>query len=100
MVAGEGSKEYLMNQRTSIRLPWQKECILFNQFGLIKAKTVDISLIGLGVKTDSTLPLKFKNGCKLTAFVSGVEFTQSEIMWTKKNFNNTTTLGLKFQLAK
>ena len=76
------------------------ECILANQSDSIETQTVDISLMGLGLKTDSTLPFKFKNGCKLTARVSGVEFTQSEIMWTKKNSNNTTTLGLKFLIEE
>ena len=89
-----------MNERTTKRLPWQKECILFNQSGLIKTETVDISLKGLGVKTESALPVNFINGCKLTALVSGVEFTETEIIWTNKKSNYTTGIGLKFQLGK
>ena len=72
----------------------QKECVLFNQFGGIETLTVDISRMGLGVKTYRTLP--FKNGCELTAFISSFELPKTELMWTKKDSNNTTRLGLKF----
>ena len=50
-----------MDQRTDKRIPLQKECILLNQLGSIETQTVDISKMGLGVKTDRTMP--FKNGC-------------------------------------
>ena len=83
-----------MNQRAAKRLPWQKECILFNQFGLIKGQTFYMSRKGLRVKTDSTLP--FKNGCKLTVLISGMELPQAKLIWTKKGSNNETRLGLKF----
>ncbi len=88
-----------MNQRTAKRLPWQKECILFNQFGLIKAQTVYMSRKGLRVKTDSALPLKFKNGCKLTVLISGMDLPQAELIWTMQSLNNTTRLGLKFSTS-
>ena len=82
--------------RTDKRIPLQKECILFNDFGLIKGQTVDTSTMGFGVKTDSTLPFDFKNGCEVTVIVSGENFPQAKLIWTKKDFNNTTRLGLKF----
>ena len=50
-----------MDQRTEERLPLQKECLLVNSSGSIEAQTVDMSKMGLGVKTDRTL--LFKNGC-------------------------------------
>jgi len=84
------------DNRTEERRPLQKECILVNEFGLIEAQTVDISGMGLRVKTDSTLP--FKNGCELGVLIQRMELPQAKLMWTKKDFNNTTRLGLKFQL--
>ena len=84
------------NNRIYIRLPWQKECILINQFGLIETQTVDRSKIGLGVKTNSTLPLKFNIGCDLGVFILSFVLPQAKLMWKKKDFNNTTRLGLKF----
>ncbi len=84
------------NNRTEERRPLQKECVLVNEFGLIEAQTVDISRRGLSVKTDSTLP--FKNGCELGVLIQRMELPQAKLMWTKNDFNNTTRLGLKFQL--
>ena len=81
------------NNRTEERIPWQKECILFNGFGLIATQTVNMSKIGLGVKTDKTLP--FKNGCELTVYIPFQNFSRAKLMWTKED-NNTTRLGLKF----
>ncbi len=86
------------NNRTDKRLPLQKKCILLNQFGLLETQTVDISKMGLGVKTDSTLP--FKNGCELTVFLPSLDnFPPAKLMWTKEDFNNTTKLGLKFSTS-
>ena len=82
------------NNRTEERRPLQKECILYNRFGFIKTQTVDRSKMGLGVKTNRTLP--FKNGSELTAVIPGVGiFPQAKLMWTKKDFNNAVRLGLK-----
>jgi len=86
------------NNRADKRLPWQKECILVNPFGLIKAETVDISKNGIGVKASKTLP--FKNGCELDVFIPKQKLSQAKLMWTKKNFINTIRLGLKFLPAK
>ncbi len=86
------------NNRTEERRPLQKECILVNEFGLIEAQTVDISKMGLGLKTDSTLPFKFKNG-ELDVFILRMDFPPAKLMWTKKDINNTTRLGLKFLIA-
>ena len=82
------------NNRTNKRIPLQKECIMGNRFGLIETQTVDMSKIGLGAKTDRTLP--FKNGCELTIFILSMNLPQAKLMWTKKDSNNTTKLGLKF----
>ncbi len=87
------------NNRTDKRLTLQKKCILVNQFGLLETQTIDISKMGLGVKTDSTLP--FKNGCELTVFLPSLDnFPPAKLMWTKKDFNNTTVLGLKFPISR
>jgi hypothetical protein len=82
------------NNRTDKRIPFQKECILVNQFGLIETQAVDMSKIGLGLRTNSTLP--FKNGGELAVFILGKDLPPAKLMWTKKDFNNTTRLGLKF----
>ncbi len=86
------------NNRTDKRKPWQKECLLVNEFGLIETQTVDRSKMGLGVKTDRKLP--FKKGCELAVVIPSMDKSSlAELMWTKKDFNNTTRLGLKFLLA-
>jgi hypothetical protein len=85
------------NNRTFKRKPWQKECLLVNEFGLIETQTVDRSKMGLGLKIDSTSP--FKNGSELGVFIPGMNLPQGKLVWTKKDFNNTTRLGLKFLLA-
>ena len=82
------------NNRTDKRIPLRKKCILGNRFGLIETQTVDVSKMGLGVKTDRTLP--FKNDCELTVFILSMKLPQAKLMWTKKDFNNATKLGLKF----
>ena len=82
------------NNRTKERRPFQKECILFNEIGLIEAQTVDISIMGLGVKADSTLP--FKIGYQLTAFIPNMKAYQAKLIWIEKDINKTTRLGLKF----
>jgi len=86
------------NNRTEVRLPLQNECILYNRFGFIKTQTADLSKMGLGVETDTTLP--FKDDCELTAVIPGVGiFPQAQLMWTKKDFNNMTRLGLKLSTS-
>ena len=77
-----------------MEIPLQKECILLNPFGSLEAQTVDMSKMGLGVKTDRTLP--FINVFELGVFIPGMHNPpQAELMWTKKDINNTTRLGLK-----
>ncbi len=86
------------NNRVDKRLPLQKECILVNQFGLLETQTVDISKMGLGVKTDRTLP--FKKGCELAVVIPSMgKSSLAELMWTKKDSDNATKLGLKFLAA-
>ncbi len=86
------------NNRTEERRPFQKKCILGNYYGSIKTQIVDISKMGLGVKIDSTL--QFKNGCKLAVFIPSIsEISLADLMWIKKDINNTTRLGLKFIAA-
>ena len=86
------------NNRTEERLPSQKKCRLVNELGTIEAQTVDISKMGLGVKTDKTLPFKFKNGsCELAVFIQSMgDLPKAKIMWVKKDFDNKVRLGLKF----
>ena len=84
------------NNRTDKRILLRKECILVNQFGLIETQTVDMSKMGLGVKTDRILPLKLKNGCDLGVFVQNMDLPQAKLMWIKKDINNATRLGLEF----
>ncbi len=89
-----------MNQtnRTDKRLPLQKKCILLNQFGCIELQTVDISKMGLGVKTCETLP--FKNGCELTVFLPSLDnFPPAKLIWSKKDYKNTIKLGLNFSAS-
>ena len=86
------------NNKTDKKMPLQKECILVNRFGSIEAQIVDVSIMGLGVKTDKTLP--FKSGSGLDVFISGMpKFPQAKLMWTKKDSNNTTRLGLNFSTS-
>ena len=88
-----------MNQynRTDDRLLLQKECILANRSGSIETQTVDMSEIGLRVKTDRILP--FKIGCELAVVIPSIDMTcLAELIWTKKD-NDTTRLGLKFIAA-
>ena len=86
------------NNRAEERLPLQKKCLLVNELGSIEAQIVDMSKMGLRVKTDSTLPFKFKNGgCELAVFIQSMgDLPKAKIMWVKKDFNNRTILGLKF----
>jgi hypothetical protein len=89
-----------MNQynRTEERLPFQKECTLANRSGSIETQTVDMSEIGLRVKTDRTLP--FKIGSELAVFIPSMDITfLAELMWTKKDSDNATKLGLKLLAA-
>ena len=83
-----------LNNRIDKRIPFQRKCIMGNRIGLIETQTVDMSKMGLGVKTDRTLP--FKDGCELTIFILSMKLPQAKLMWTKKDSNNTTKLGLKF----
>ena len=55
--------------------------------------------MGLGVKTDSPLPLKI--GDELTVFVPIMDnyLAKAKLMWTEEDFNNTTRLGLKFSTS-
>ena len=86
------------NNRADKRKSWQKECILYNRFGYFKIQTVDMSKMGLGVKAERTLP--FKNGSELTAVIPSVGiFPQAKLIWTKKDFNNMTRLGLKLSTS-
>jgi hypothetical protein len=88
-----------LNNRTEERLPLQKKCTLVNSFGFIESQTVEISQTGLVVKTDRKLPLKLKNGCEFMVFIQSMDkLYQTELMWTKKDFNNTTRLGLNILL--
>ena len=85
------------NNRTEKRLYLQKECVLLNGFGLIVTQTINMSKIGLGVKTDKTLP--FKNGCELAVFIPNQNISHAKLIWTKKDSNNKISLGLKFIAA-
>ncbi len=86
------------DKRNNHRMGIQEKCVLLNGFGLIVTQTVNMSKIGLGVKTDKILP--FKNGCELAVFIPNQNISYAKLMWTKKDFNNTTRLGLKFLIAK
>ena len=84
--------------RIEERLPLQKGCIIANRSGSMETQTVDMSIMGLGVKIDSTL--QFKNGCKLDVFIPSIgRNSLAKLMWIKKDSNNTTRLGLKYILA-
>ena len=86
------------NNRTDKRLPLQKKCILLNQFGCIELQTVDISKMGLGVKTGKTLP--FKNDSEVTVFLPSLDnFPPAKLIWSKKDYKNTIKLGLSFSAS-
>ncbi len=86
--------ENTLDKRINPRVGIQEKCILSNQSESIETQTINISIMGLGVKTDKALP--FKNGCDLAVVNSGMELPQAKLIWTKKDSNNTTRLGLKF----
>ena len=92
------NKECVMNQNnwTDKRRPLQKECILSNRSDTIETQTIDMSKMELVVKTDRTLP--FKIGYELDVVVPsmGNHPTKAKLIWTGKDFNNMTRLGLKF----
>ena len=82
------------DKRINHRMDIPGKCILANHSDSIGTQLVDISIIGLGVKTDRTLP--FKNGCALDVVIPSQKLSQAKLMWAKKGSNNTTRLGLKF----
>ena len=97
-----GYKGNFMNQnnRTEERLPFKKGCILANCFGSIKTQIVDMSRMGLKVKTDSTLPFKFISAGEMAVFIPSISETSlAKLMWAKKDSINTTRLGLKFSTS-
>ena len=75
------------------------KCILVNHSDSIEAQIVDISIIGLGVEIDSTLP--FKIGDELTVSVPDLRnyFSKAKLIYTEKDFNNMTRLGLKLSTS-
>jgi len=87
------------DKRIDHRMGTQEKCIIGNQFSWIETQTIDISKNGIGVKTSKTLPLKFKNGCELPVVIPNMELPPAKIMWTKKDIDNTTRLGLKFSTS-
>ena len=83
------------DKRIDHRMGMQEKCILTNRSDPIEAQTVDMSIWGLGVKTERTL--LFKIGCELDVFVPTMcnHPTKAKLIWAKKDFNNTTRLVLK-----
>ena len=75
------------------------KCILSNRSDSFETQIVNMSTIGLGVKTDSTLP--FKIGDELTVRVRDLRnySSKAKLIYTKKEFNNIPRLGLKFLAA-
>ncbi len=82
------------NNRTKERRPFQKECILVSEIGLIKAQTVDMSKSGLGIRTNRTFP--FKIGYELTVFITSMKVYLAKLIWMEKDIDKTTRLGLEF----
>ena len=82
-------------RRIDHRKSIEKDCTLGNRSDSIEAQAVDVSIRGLGVKTDRTLP--FKIGDELDICVSDLRnySGKAKVMWIKKVFNNATRLGLK-----
>jgi len=88
-----------LNNRTKERLPLQKKCALVDSLGYIETQTIDMSKIGLGVKTDKKLPIKLKIGCELMVFIESMDkLYMAELIWAKKDFNKTTRFGLNILL--
>ena len=88
------NQNIMTDKRINYRTVIQEKCILVNGYDSIETQTVDISLMGLGVKIDSTLQLK--DGCELSVFIPGMGLPHAKLIWTNKDINNTTRLGLKF----
>ncbi len=82
-------------RRIDHRKSIEKDCTLGNRSDSIEAQTVDMSIRGLGIKTDRTLP--FKIGDELDVCVSDQRnySGKAKVMWIRKVFNNVTRLGLK-----
>ena len=91
--------ENTLDKRINDRIGIQKECILVNGFGLVEAETIDISKNGIGLKSSNTMP--FKIGSELTVSIPGMGnyLAKAKLLWTKKDSNNMTRLGLKFIVA-
>ncbi len=87
----------MSNKRTYTRHPYQIECILSNGFGDIKSQTVDVSILGLGVLVNGTIP--FENGDILKVYISVYsmdQHSQAEVRWINKEVNsNSSRVGLK-----
>ncbi len=87
------------NNRSDVRIDQRMgikvDCTLVNHSGSIRAQTINVSIMGLGIETDGTTP--FRIGDELTACVPDLPYFSSKVklIWTKKNFNNKTRLGLK-----
>ena len=90
-----------MNQmnRTDIRINHrmgvQGNCILSNSSDAIETQTVDMSMWELVVKTDRTLPYKIGYELDVIIPTMGNHPTKAKLIWTKKDFNNETSVGLK-----
>ncbi len=82
----------MSEKRTTSRQPFQKECILINHFGSIKAQTVDISKWGMGVLVSGQMPIE-KDGILFVDIKSLNYSSHAEVCWTKKD-NDSTRVGL------
>jgi len=84
------------DKRIGHRMGLVLDCTLANRSDSIETQIVDISKMGIGVKTDDTMP--FENGSELNIFVPSMDNfrTKAKLIWTKKDLNNKTKLGLKF----
>jgi len=81
--------------RTEERTPFQQDCILSNEFGKIKCKTVDVSRMGVGVLINGPIP--FQNADILSVYIKSLRHRSlANIQWTKQDVNiKATRVGLK-----
>ena len=86
------------NNMAHNRLPFQKEYILLNGFGVIKGaikcKTVNMSEIGAELRIDKIFP--YKKGDNLRIYDMNMRnYSQAQVRWAKQDFNNNvTSVGL------
>lgn len=73
-----------------------KDCILKNGFGMISAKTIDVSKAGVGVKVEKGF-LPFSINDNIYIDITDLEvYSRAQIVWKKKISDEISWAGLRF----